>query len=173
YKQFAPVGHAHVAAITQQLIDREIAFPAYKNSVFTTSEVSYGDAPCPVHKNPNAAFNTMEAVTVVGSWDHEKGGGILLPEHQGMLQLKPGATILFPAGTKRFTFVAVGPHEKRYFFRQYCHAGVLRWVQKGGRSDTEFEAEASEEEFAAWYEQRAHRGGDSLKMFSKFEDVFV
>ncbi|KAJ6447423.1 hypothetical protein C8R47DRAFT_1231436, partial [Mycena vitilis] len=77
YKQYAPIGHAHAGAITQQLIDREIAFPAYKNSVFTTSEVSYGDAPCPVHQNPNAAFNTMEAVTLIGSWDHEKGGGIL------------------------------------------------------------------------------------------------
>jgi hypothetical protein len=128
---------------------------------------------CPVHKNPDIAFDTMEAVTVFGSWDYKTGGGILLPEDEGMIQLKPGATILFPAGTKRFTFVAVAPHETRYFFRQYCHAGVLRWVEKGGRSDTEFEDVSSAEEIMAWNEHRAQRGRASIKMFSKLRDVFV
>ncbi|KAJ7629777.1 hypothetical protein DFH06DRAFT_1005813 [Mycena polygramma] len=115
----------------------------------------------------------MEAVTVVGSWDHTKGGGILFDEDKGMVQLKPGATVLYPAGTKAVTFVAIAPHEKRYFFRQFVHAGVLRWVQKGGRSDTEFDNLASPTESAQWNALRNRRGRDSIKLFGKLGDVFV
>ncbi|KAJ7618936.1 hypothetical protein DFH06DRAFT_1011867, partial [Mycena polygramma] len=115
----------------------------------------------------------LVAVTVVGSWDHTKGGGILFPGDEGMVQLKPGATVLYPAGIKKVTFVAVAPHEKRYFFRQYVHAGILRWLEKGGRSDSEFNYLASAAKSTEWYTQRARRGQDSLKLFSKLGDVFV
>ncbi|KAJ7825683.1 hypothetical protein B0H13DRAFT_1657876, partial [Mycena leptocephala] len=147
--------------------------PAFQNSVFTTSEISFGDAPSPVRKNTQAAFDTLEAVTVVGNWDHKTGGGILFPEDESVVQLKPGATVLYPSGTKRFSWVAIAPHEKRYFFRQFCHAGVLRWIEKGGRSDTEFEDLASAPEIAAWNAQRAKRGLTSVKKFSKLGDIFV
>ncbi|KAJ7823464.1 hypothetical protein B0H13DRAFT_1659025 [Mycena leptocephala] len=173
YQQIAPISFASVSSKIDDLVRREIAFPAFKNSIFTTTEISFGDAPAPIHKNTEVAFDTFEAVTVVGAWDHERGGGILFPEDESVIQLKPGATVLFPAGTKRFTFVAIAPHEKRYFFRQFCHGGVLRWLEKGGRSDTEFEDLASAAEIASWNERRARRGEMSLKMFSKLGDIFV
>ncbi|KAJ7834494.1 hypothetical protein B0H13DRAFT_2426875 [Mycena leptocephala] len=153
YQQAAPVSYATVEGHVNDLIRREIAFPAFKNSVFTTSEISFGDAGSPLRKNIQAAIGTFEAVTVVGTWNHEKGGGIWFPEDDSVIQLKPGAT--------------------RYFFRQYCHSGVLRWVEKGGRSDTEFDQQASPEQSAAWYAQRARRGLTSVKKFSKLGDVFV
>lgn len=156
-----------------ELISREIVFPAYQHSVFTTTEISFGHAPSPAHKNIMTAFDTMEAITVLGSWDPRKGGGIMLWHDGAMLELIPGATVLFPAGSKNYSLVAVGPHETRYVFRQYCHAGVLRWIEKAGRSDTEFDLGAEPDEIAAWNEIREKRGRTSAKMFSKIEDIFV
>ncbi|KAJ7836823.1 hypothetical protein B0H13DRAFT_2368557 [Mycena leptocephala] len=77
YQQAAPVSYATVEGHVNDLVRREIAFPAFKNSVFTTSEISFGDAGSPLRKNIQAAIGTFEAVTVVGTWDHEKGGDLV------------------------------------------------------------------------------------------------
>jgi hypothetical protein len=58
-------------------------------------------------------------------------------------------------------------------FRQYCHAGVLRWVEKGGRSDVQFEVKAKQAEVDAWNQFRTQRGRASAGMFSKIGDIFV
>jgi hypothetical protein len=162
-----------VRSKVDELISREIVFPAYQHSVFTTTEISFGHAPSPAWKNIMTAFDTMEAITVLGSWDPRKGGGIMFWHDGTMLELIPGATVLFPAGTKNYSLVAIAPHETRYVFRQYCHAGVLRWIEKGGRSDTEFDEGAGPDEIKAWNEIREKRGRASAKMFSKIGDIFV
>ncbi|KAJ6547926.1 hypothetical protein DFH09DRAFT_926679 [Mycena vulgaris] len=81
----------------------------------------------------------MEAITSIGNYDHTKGGHIIFwgPGGKGVVELAPGHTIIFPARTKRYSFVAVAPNETRFLFCQWCNAGVLRWIEKGGRSDTE------------------------------------
>jgi hypothetical protein len=81
--------------------------------------------------------------------------------------------VLFPAGTKHYSLAAVAPHETQYVFRQYCHAGVLRWVEKGGRSDVQFEVKAKRAEVEAWNEFCTKRGHASARMFSKIGDIFV
>jgi hypothetical protein len=112
-------------------------------------------------------------LTVLGFWNHKEHGGIQFFGGEGVVELIPGATIAVPAGTMPYTLLPVAPHERRYVFRQYCHASVFRWLEKGGRSDKDFDEYASEEEITAWEERRANRGQSSLKMFSKLEDVFV
>ncbi|KAJ7907848.1 hypothetical protein B0H13DRAFT_1618069, partial [Mycena leptocephala] len=112
-------------------------------------------------------------LTVLGFWNHKECGGIQFFGGEGVVELIPGATIAVPAGTMAYKLLPVAPHERRYIFRQYCHAGVFRWLEKGGRSDKDFDEYASEEEIAAWDERRANRGQSSLKMFSKLGDVFV
>ncbi|KAJ7028876.1 hypothetical protein C8F04DRAFT_963409, partial [Mycena alexandri] len=145
----------------------------YKHSVFTTTEVEYSDAPQTVHKNIQAAFDTMEAITVLGNWNHRTGGGVWFPQDKALVELVPGATVLIPAGTKPYSLVGVRPHEKQFVFRQFCNAGVLRWVKKGLRSDTEFEQGASPDELAAWEEYRVLRGRAALKKFSRLNEVYV
>ncbi|KAJ7727501.1 hypothetical protein B0H14DRAFT_2284124, partial [Mycena olivaceomarginata] len=103
-------------------------------------------------------------ITVIGSWDPRKGGGIMFWDDDALIELIPGATVLFPAGTKHYSLVAVAPHETQYVFRQYCHAGVLRWVEKGGRSDVQFEVMAKRAEVEAWNEFRAKRGHASVRI---------
>ncbi|KAJ7801670.1 hypothetical protein B0H14DRAFT_2386217 [Mycena olivaceomarginata] len=115
----------------------------------------------------------MEAVTSFGSYDHTQGGHIVFADDHGMFEMPVGTTVLFPAGTKRYTFAAVGKNEHRYLFRQFCSAGVLRWVDKGGRTDLQFAREASLEQQAAWEAMRQQRGQTSLKSFSKLRDVYI
>jgi hypothetical protein len=174
YQQYAPISHAAVGAKVDQLVNRHIAFPAFKNSVFMTSEINFCDAPSVSRQNYEAAFNTMEAVTSLGFYNHEKGGHLILPDDKKVIELPPGTTVLLPAGTKRFNFAAVAKHEKRFLFRQFCSAGVLHWVDKGGRTDREFQAHAAgSPTMVAWNDMRRIRGETSLKSFTKLRDVYV
>ncbi|KAJ7511172.1 hypothetical protein B0H11DRAFT_1700528 [Mycena galericulata] len=147
--------------------------PAFPDSVFTTSEIVLCDAPNISRKNLDTVFYGFEAIIVLGSYDWKERGGLVLWHNETVIPLRPGGGALFPAGTMRYSFVPVAAHERQYLFRQYCHASVLRWVDKGFRSDTEFEATASQEELAAWEAMRATRGSTSAKMFTKIDDIYV
>ncbi|KAJ7893750.1 hypothetical protein B0H13DRAFT_1625090 [Mycena leptocephala] len=173
YQQYSPISYAAVGTKVDQLVNRHIAFPAFKNSVFTTSEINFCDAPSVSRQNYDAAFDTMEAFTSLGFYDHEKGGHLILPDDNKVIELPPGTTVLLPAGTKRFNFAAVGKREKRFLFRQFCSAGVLRWVEKGGRTDREFQAAAGPQAIQAWNNMCRVRGETSLKSFTKLRDVYV
>ncbi|KAJ6557790.1 hypothetical protein B0H19DRAFT_945973 [Mycena capillaripes] len=114
----------------------------------------------------------MEAITVIGSYDHKKGGHIVFCDDNEMIEMPVGATVLFPAGTKRYFFAAVGKGEHQYLFKQFCNAGALRWVEKNRRTDLEFANDAPLEEFVAWEEMCFKRGETSAKLFTKIRDVF-
>ncbi|KAJ7105448.1 hypothetical protein C8R43DRAFT_906554 [Mycena crocata] len=161
---------SHLIADLKRL--RGIA-PPFADSVFTTCEIAFCDVPNLSRKNPEATFEGFEALTVTGEWDWVKRGGIIFWEDEKTIALRPGMTVLFPAGTKRYSFVPVAPHETRYIFRQYCHAGVMRWCQKGGRSDTEFDKKATVAEKAAWEAKRASCGKAAAKLYSKLGDIYV
>ncbi|KAJ6561833.1 hypothetical protein B0H19DRAFT_907829, partial [Mycena capillaripes] len=99
------------------------------------------------------------------------GRRIILWDDGRVIPLRPGATILFPAGTKRFSFMPVGQNETRYMFRQYFHSSVMRWVEKGGRSDTEFDSKANADEDMAWKLKREGRAKAAVKTFCKLDEV--
>jgi hypothetical protein len=115
----------------------------------------------------------MEAVTSLGTYDHRKGGHMMFPDDDVMMEMPPGMTVLFPAGTKSYNFAAVRKHKQQYLFHQFCSAGVLRWVEKGGRSDKLFDDEAVLEDQDAWDEMCRHCGQTSLKLSSKLKDIYV
>jgi hypothetical protein len=173
YNHFAAPGYARVAADVGELIAREIVFPAFQHSIFTTTEIDFCTVLAPQNKNLDAAFDTFELLTVLGFWNHKAGGGIQFTDGDGVMELVPGATVAIPSGTKGYRLLPIASHEKRYVFRQYSHAGVLRWMRKGGRSDREFDRDASEDDTLAWDEMRTKRGHTSIKMFSKLRDIFV
>ncbi|KAJ7798999.1 hypothetical protein B0H13DRAFT_1673803 [Mycena leptocephala] len=173
YEHIGAPGYARVAADVGELIAREIVFPAFEHSVFTMTEIDFGNVPYPLHKNLDTVFDTFELLTVLGFWNHKAGGGIQFMDGDGVMELIPGATVAIPTGTKGYRLLPIASHEKRYVFRQYCHASVLRWMTKGGRSDREFDRDASDEDSLAWDEMRTNHGHASIKMFSKLRDIFV
>lgn len=131
------------------------------------------DTASPAQKNLEAALDSMEAWTTIGKYDHKKGGGIILWDAKRMIEMPSGSTIVFPAGTKSFSWVGVAPNETRFLVRQFCHAGVVRWVEKGGRSDAKFDEFATEAEIAHWDAHCAKRSEMTNNMFSKVGEIFV
>ncbi|KAJ6544606.1 hypothetical protein DFH09DRAFT_1088473 [Mycena vulgaris] len=172
YEQFAPRGYALAATTVGELVKRHIAYPSFAHSVFTTSKVSLSDGSS-AQKNKEATYHLMEAVTVLGTYDHTARGHLISWDDKTMVEVRPGTTLLIPGGTKHFSFATIAPRETRFFFRQYCNAGVMRWVDKGGRSDTEWEQFMSVEELVAWKNRREGLGVNGLKSFSKMHEIFV
>ncbi|KAJ7024934.1 hypothetical protein C8F04DRAFT_968427 [Mycena alexandri] len=173
FEQAAPVVYADVQAKVRQLQDRLNLETPFRSSVFTTSEIIFGDVPNLSHKNSDASFYAFEAITSFGDYDSDERGGIVLWDDDRVIPLRSGATAVFPTGSKPYSLVPVAPHETRVIFRQFCHASVLRWVDKGGRSDTQFDRLATVAEKAAWEAKRAVRGETAAKMYSKLGDLFV
>ncbi|KAJ7176160.1 hypothetical protein C8R43DRAFT_872780 [Mycena crocata] len=154
------------------LVSRKIAAPAFPNSVFTTSQARFCDAPSLSQKTYDSNFLTMEAITAVGTYAKERGQLIFFDD-EGAVEFPPGSTAVFPAGTKRFSFAPIAAHETRYLFRQFCHSTVLRWIDKDGQGDTEFEHWATADDIKAWEAKRASRGTTAIKYFSKLNDIYV
>ncbi|KAK7013745.1 hypothetical protein R3P38DRAFT_2788019 [Favolaschia claudopus] len=161
YRLYAPRSYAYLAAKIDQL---DLTLP-FRNSIFTTCELRYGDVPTFEDFNDAAAFDTMEAMTVVGS----TGGHITFEEDQIIHELNVGNTVLAASGAKKTNFPTIGKTGRRFVFRQYVSAGVLRWIEKGGRTDKEFET-APEAERAAWVAGRRDRANTGLKMFGRLSD---
>ncbi|KAK6971925.1 hypothetical protein R3P38DRAFT_2813183 [Favolaschia claudopus] len=172
YRQSAARSFADVSTKADDLVRRGRAMP-FIGSVFTTTELVFCDAPIMSRINRDMAHTTFMAVTAFGKYNSKTGGQIVFGDDDKMLEFPAGRTVIFPAGAKEYTFAAVGRNEERFLIRQYCNAGVLRWVEKGGRTDREFDEMASEEEKACWEEIRRQRAEGSVKMFSKLDEIFL
>ncbi|KAJ7095497.1 hypothetical protein C8R43DRAFT_1141751 [Mycena crocata] len=170
YQQIAPKLYARQAQLAHQLKGQLGLRMPYLDSVFTTCEVAFVDVPGLSRTNFDATLEGMEALTVGGNFTES---GIAFWDDETVISLRPGGTVLFPSGTKRFSFVALKPNETMYVFRQFCCAGAVRWLQKGNRSDSEFDESASQEEIEDWAATRDRRGQSSVKLFSKVRDIYV
>ncbi|KAJ7756764.1 hypothetical protein DFH07DRAFT_773000 [Mycena maculata] len=171
--QIAPKSYAKLQYQMSRLQEETDLSPVFSGSIFTTCEISYGDGPPLSRKNLESKFDAMEVLTISGSYDWKERGLLLFWDDHGAFPLRPGSTVTYPAGTKHFSFIPVAPHETFYVFRQYCHAGVMRWIEKDFRSDAQFEEEASDEELADMKEARESRGRNTIKNFTKIHDVYV
>ncbi|KAK7045172.1 hypothetical protein R3P38DRAFT_2766700 [Favolaschia claudopus] len=164
YRLYAPEAYGYLSAKMEEL---QVALP-FSDSVFTTCELRYGDTPTFDDFNDDTAFDTMDATTVLGS----NGGHVTFQEDRIIQELKVGHTVLAASGAKRINFPTVKTLGcgRRILFRQYVNAGVLRWINKGRRTDKEFEA-APEADRAVWVARRREMGKTSLKMFGNLKDV--
>ncbi|KAJ7784195.1 hypothetical protein B0H16DRAFT_1296294 [Mycena metata] len=157
----------------RELNDRLNLETPFQSSVFTTAQIIFGDVPNLSRKNSDANFYAFEAITSFGNYDWQKRGGLILWDDDRVIPLRPGATVVVPTGSKPYSFVPVAADETRVLLRQFCHAGALRWVDKGGRSDAQFDLTATDAEKAAWEAKRVARGEAAAKMYSKLGDIFV
>ncbi|KAK7008535.1 hypothetical protein R3P38DRAFT_2551269 [Favolaschia claudopus] len=156
-----------------QLVSRNIAHPPFLRSVFSTAVLEFGSARTSGRKNPDAAIETLEAITPLGVWDRIKGGQLVLPTQGLIIETRPGQTYLIASATTPYYFTAVQPGEWQFLFRQYCSDGIFRWLSKGGLTDAQFSMESTKAQRDAWVEQRRVFGRESIKFFSKRRDIFT
>ncbi|KAK7043452.1 hypothetical protein R3P38DRAFT_3347620 [Favolaschia claudopus] len=170
FQRCAPMAYAHAEAKINQLVATGIVLPAFPGSVFTTTHLDFACKDSVPQLNRDAALGSMEAITFLGKYT---GGRVKLNEDGTEFEAPPGTTIVFLSRTQSFTLSPLAKNERRYLFRQFCSAGVHRWVEKGGHTDAEFTTVASLEEHAQWLKKTLDRGTDTLKLISKLDDLFV
>ncbi|KAK6969168.1 hypothetical protein R3P38DRAFT_2814909 [Favolaschia claudopus] len=118
-----------------------------------------------------SANRGIEAITIFGSFDDLKGGHISFDKHKSVIQTPSGTTYLVPSASKSSRYAAIAKGEHRYQFRQFISAGVMRWVEKGGRTDRQFDESSSAAQREAWRESRLARGSTAMKFFSHIDDI--
>jgi hypothetical protein len=108
------------------------------------------------------------AITVLGDFDPDKGGHLILWDLKLTIRFPPGSTILIPSALIRHSNTSIQPHEKQFSFTQYTSAGIIRFVDNGFRSDENVNtAGLSPEEQAEQVEARKTRWAEGLKMYCK------
>ncbi|KAF7294443.1 hypothetical protein MKEN_01436800 [Mycena kentingensis (nom. inval.)] len=181
-EQFFPELHSALAVRMELLKTKNGYRGAYSNSVFSTCEVRYLDPreseEMLERKEWQVPFADPFVVTVVGNWDPRRGGHLMLHDDGTMMPLRPGATFVVPAGTKRYGFVPVGEGEHQYMVCQFFHGSVLRWMEKGGMSDPRLdkfiqrEVPAALRKWKAYEKIQARRRVLAKRIFSTISDVY-
>ncbi|KAK7017749.1 hypothetical protein R3P38DRAFT_3560216 [Favolaschia claudopus] len=171
YRQYAPASYALMVERMSRLISDGNVTPPFEGSVFTTMELTFVDGSSHEQYNEDAAIEAMEAVTIFGSFDDLLGGHLSFGKHRAAIQAPAGTTYLLPSASTSIRYTAIAKNERRYQFRQFISAGVLRWVEKGGRTDKQFEATTTAGEREVWAASRIARGDTTLNLFSQLDDI--
>ena len=68
------------------------------------------------------------AVTSLGSYDHTKGGHLVLWDLGLAVEFLPGSTVLIPSAILTHSNIAISPTEHQSSVTQYNSAGLFCWV---------------------------------------------
>ena len=121
--------------------DPLLKFP-YKNHPFAALTFNLGPAACTVpHKDLKNLSFAWCAVTSLGSYDHTKGGHLVLWDLKLVIEFPPFSTILIPSAILCHSNTSIGPTERRSSVTQYNSEGLFRWVAydhslQGGRTES-------------------------------------
>ncbi|KAJ7051193.1 hypothetical protein C8F01DRAFT_1091765 [Mycena amicta] len=179
-EQFFPIVSSTMTLRGEMLASHGLVTP-FPHSPFSTFELR------DLRKRPMAApekqwevrFCDMMVVTVVGEWDWEREGHLMLHAEGRMVRIKCGDTFVFPAGVQSYSFVPIASKNATQFLVcQFFHSSVARWLEKGGKADHELDLEArdrrnksSVERLHQWARARKARGVQSRKFFQKLSEV--
>ncbi|KAJ7060348.1 hypothetical protein C8F01DRAFT_1292699, partial [Mycena amicta] len=178
--QFFPVVSSAMRVRAEMLEDHDLIAPI-PHSPFTTCEVrNLQELPMATpQKQWEVRFCDMMAVTVLGMWDWEREGHLMLHAEGRMVALKCGDTFLIPAGAQAYSFVPVTSEgSSQFLFCQTFHSSVARWLEKGGICDLALDLKAKNKRNVAWAKvlhrwvnARKTRGLQSRKFFQKMREV--
>ncbi|KAF5335441.1 hypothetical protein D9758_017826 [Tetrapyrgos nigripes] len=139
---WAPNLYSHYADIMSQL--RRHQGPSFRfnwdNSIFVCSEtITY------VHQDYLNYCYGWCAITALGSFDHRRGGQLVLWDLKLVIDFPAGSTILIPSAYLRHSNTVISPREKRYSFTQYTAGAIFRYVEDGMRTHASMSAKERKE----------------------------
>ncbi|GJF00970.1 hypothetical protein PsYK624_172740 [Phanerochaete sordida] len=88
-----------------------------------------------IHTDFNNKSNGMCPVFALGDYDYTKGGHLVLPDLNLVIQFPPGCIIFIPSATLRHGNIPVGPEEVRSSWTLYASGGLFRWVDWGFKGE--------------------------------------
>ncbi|KAF9554701.1 hypothetical protein CPC08DRAFT_737612 [Agrocybe pediades] len=131
----------------------------FRNSIFPAPTYNFGrQTVCYRHIDyANLPFGWC-SITALGSFDHTKGGHLVLWDCRLVIEFPAGSTILIPSGILSHSNTTISDDEKRYSFTQYAARGLFRWVENGFQTLEERKklftklqnAKAAEEDSRRW-----------------------
>ncbi|KAF9039082.1 hypothetical protein BJ165DRAFT_1329838, partial [Panaeolus papilionaceus] len=113
----------------------------FEQSVFSAATYNLGpNTICFPHTDfANLPFGWC-AITALGSFNHTKGGHLVLWDCRLVIQFPPGSTILLPSALICHSNTQIGPTETHYSFTSYTAGSLFRWVDLGFQTMESFKA---------------------------------
>jgi len=131
----------------------------FKDSPFGSMTFNFGPRAC---TSPHKDFKNLSwgwcSVTSLGTYDHRKGGHLVLWDLGIAVEFPPHSTIFIPSAIIEHSNTAVRPTESRMSITQYNSAGLFRWIAYGFMP--KWEAKLRQVEPLSWWSKPKH-------MFSK------
>lgn len=111
-------------------------------------------------------------IQALGNFNPTKGGHLILWDLKLVVQFPPNSTILIPSATMAHSNIPVQEGDSRVSFTQYCAGRIFRWVDKGFRTEKEFE-EADKDRYDAVMARKAARWEMGLSLLSTIDELLL
>jgi len=104
----------------------------FKNSPFGSMTFNFGPQVCTVpHKDLKNLSWGWCSVTSLGTYDHRKGGHLILWDFNLAIEFPRHSTIFIPSAIVEHSNTAIQPNETRMSITSYNSAGLFRWIAYG------------------------------------------
>ena len=145
----------------------------FRNSVFPA--ISFNCGPRTValkHTDYGNVSHGICALTALGSFDHRRGGHLVLFDLKLVLQFPPGSTVLIPSGCLSHGNTPIQEDETRMSIAQYASGGLFRWVAYGFQGAKTLSQTVAGREGKEVIDMKAgERWKIGLNMFSKYHEL--
>lgn len=144
----------------------------FPNSVWAAATFNLGPSTtCFKHRDAlNLAFGWC-SITSLGTFDHAKGGHLVLWDIRKAIQFPAGSTILIPSAAITHSNTTIQHGERRYSFTQYSAGGLFRWVDHGFQNETSYEAGLSSERHSQELGERRKQLKAGLTLLSSLAEL--
>ena len=129
----------------------QLRYP-YDSHPFAALTFNIGPAACTrPHKDIMNLSWGWCAVTSLGSFDHTKGGHLVLWDLKLAVEFPPHSTVFIPSAILTHSNTPVGPAERRSSVTQYNSSGLFRWAAFGNSLQG-----SRKESGKPWWDSPAH-----------------
>ncbi|KAJ7887148.1 hypothetical protein B0H13DRAFT_1627563 [Mycena leptocephala] len=167
-RQFAPRMHAYMRNQLDVLEEVTAVNPAFPGSAFSSVEFTFGNGPITTRRNIHDVIHGFRAITVLGDFTDCL---LVTPSDNLAIRCYPGTTVLIAGSVNDYFFTTVAPGEKRYLFQQFFHSNVQRWIDRGFRSNSLYDEDATEEEKALVEAKLGKRVPFTMKLLSRLHEI--
>lgn len=139
------------------------------DSPFASMTVNFGpQTVCWPHRDTKNLAYGLCAIVAGGSFDHRRGGHLILHEFRLVLELRAGDTLFLPSAVVTHQNVAIGEGETRTSVVYYSAGGLFRWAAADGRTHGEW-MQQDPEGYAEHEKLGEERWREGWNLFTKYD----
>lgn len=140
-------------------------------SIFAAATVNFGPRVVThEHFDSGNRANGICPIWCAGSFDHRKGGHLILRQLKKIVQFPAGSMILIPSATLMHGNIDIHSGETRVSFTQYSAGGLARWIVNGFQTEKRLEI-SNPTLFAKLQDARPTAWKAAVQAFSKVDEL--